>query len=123
MYGCLTATDCPAKITDVWQVAADVYFPSQPPYILISWTDNISMDKEHLSVERSPNNFSTQHPEKQDGNTLLTTANSSTATEKNSSTISYLNYLIRVSKYYNRYQVSYTVYSKQDYTIGVCIIL
>lgn len=36
----------------------------------------------------------------------------------NISTISYLNYLIRASKYYNRYQVSYTVYSKQDYTIG-----
>lgn len=36
----------------------------------------------------------------------------------NISTISYLNYLIRASKYYNRYQVLYTVYSKQDYTIG-----
>ena len=62
--------------------------------------------------------FFFKHPEKQDGDTLLSTADSSTATEKNSSTISYLNYLIRVSKYYNRYQVSYTVYSKQDYTIG-----
>lgn len=34
--------------------------------------------------------------------------------------ISYSDYLIRVSKYYNRYQVSYTVYSKEGYTIGVC---
>lgn len=32
--------------------------------------------------------------------------------------ISYLNNLMWKSKFYNRYQISYAVYSKQDYTIG-----
>lgn len=32
--------------------------------------------------------------------------------------ISYLNNFMLKSKFYNRYQISYAVYSKQDYTIG-----